>query len=239
MKDYLVSVPRKLLFCLLMFLTKTTIGQEREIVFIIDTVITNSEELRYGIGWEWLDQNRDIPAEFVYTDAILKKTYPNFIQEIKFYDSVETDIIMPLDDKHGEFFIRGINRVLDTLRIRKWTVIQNDLSDTISTETTYIKKRNDSSSPPPYLVKTEFKTKKGKVPYSKVIRLNINGQDHRLLIEPSRMPLRTSGHGYRPSKRYDRYRRNEAKSSKKIYRYTYFHFVECPIMYRYRGEFHF
>jgi hypothetical protein len=107
-------------------------GQGKKVVVVIDTLIGNNEDFfhvsfiaanDYTIG----KNSELIPIDDSAVAVLPNNTHPHIVSSIVV--SSASDLLLPLDSKHGRFTIKNIDK-LDTLRIAKWEILKNDLPDT-------------------------------------------------------------------------------------------------------------
>jgi len=129
---------RKIFYIAIILLSFSIIhSQTREIVLIIDTILGKYDfvpTFKLGIAF--------FPKEIEIKNFDLKK-FPNFISE-KFLINDSTTIYIPLSSKGDFLEINRLEKIKDTLRIYKITMIKNNLPDTTYTVKYLYKEINDS-----------------------------------------------------------------------------------------------
>lgn len=192
-----------LLLTLMTFLTKNSFGQDTLVKYLmIDTVVfernVNKYSLYDGTYFKGLLLTGNTHSSFIDHDW-LNENYPNYFSKIRFINSDSLSIGIIIDDKQSTIWLNHLERLPDTIRIKKWSLFHNQLQDSFSQWIGYYH-INDSS-------KTLYKEKTKKSLTNRTnektcsnIRFILNDRSYEVpLIIQHQMNI-FWGHGY-PTKR--------------------------------------
>lgn len=206
-------------------ITTSVSAQQLKKTLIIDTLIGYSyskDEFNIPlirpipkIGENYLTASSDI------AQAIISKSYPNVIFTELDLDSTA----LLLDNKGGVLKLRSIQSfAADTIRINKWIVYENGLTDSLFTSKAFFRMYNDSMAETPYKTEQTHCLIKHKGERKiKHIDITINDKHYNISVSTvAAVPTSFSDfHGYKPRGKYKSYMQN-ASANKKTFRYTRF-----------------
>lgn len=135
------------------------------------------------------------------------------------------NVALLLDDKGGLLKLLSLDKMQgDTIKINKWIVYKNGLTDTIRTNTAYFQMYNDSMANEPYKVKQTFRFKNntGKKNIHEIdVVMNDKLYEIPIAIITIQPRFPATFHGYFPRKKYKSFNQKRI-DDKKIYRYKAF-----------------
>lgn len=187
---------------------------------IIDTlsgfIPADIDDSKNQYGWYELSMNNRYDGmEELYSESIDTTVFPNVI----ITGFTENDIRLRLDNKGGIFELRGVQMLVgDTIRINKWRIYRNGLTDTLKGSSGYYKQVNDSLVPNSGKFKDFVRYKKHNgVNSLPTIEIVVNGKLYVIPVATQKSESETWGHGHKPYAKYERY--IVGKSKKRVNRF--------------------
>lgn len=207
---------------LLLYILLTTPfkSEARGITIIIDTlsgfIPADLDDSKNRYGWYELSMNNRYDGmEELYSENIDTTVFPNVI----ITGFTENDIRLRLDNKGGIFELRGVQKLVgDTIRINKWRIYRNGLTDTLKGSSGYYKQINDSLVPNSGKFKDFVRYKKHNgVTSLATLEIVLNDKLYVIPVATQKSESETWGHGHKPYAKYERY--IVGKSKKKVNRF--------------------
>lgn len=191
---------------------------------IIDTLLGYTEEMQVG-----LPLVQSVPEKG--KELIIDQTFqPEIAISTKYPNAIVTNIDLNkisllLDNKGGVISLFSLDNIVsDTIRINKWMIHKNGLTDTVRGTKAYFQMYNDSMSKEPCKIEAikYLERNKGKKKL-KNINVAINGKHYNIPVEiiTVHSSLNSSFHGYTPRKTYNAFM-SKSENDKKVYRYKRF-----------------
>jgi len=187
---------------------------------IIDTLTgfipADLDDSKNRYGWYELSMNnRHDGTEELYSENIDTTVFPNVV----IAGFTENDLRLRLDNKGGIFELKGVQTLVgDTIRINKWRIYRNGLTDTLKGSSGYYKMFNDSLVPNSGKFKDFIRYEKHEgVSSLSGLKIVVNGKLYIVPVTTQKSESVTTGHGRKPYAKYERY--VAGKSKKKINRF--------------------
>lgn len=214
------------LYFLLVFILPFSASYAQKVI-IVDTLIgynsalQSSNQLLQSCYISIEDFEKEQPLDVTYYAAI----YPNVIAR----NVIADEVCILLDDRGGNLMIRNIQGSSDdTIRISRWKIYSNGLTDTLSGSKAYYQMYNDSivrTSPKIVPFKMLIKNK-GKKKLNEIC-LCVNGRYYKLPVTTITERSIETFHGYEPLNIYKQYMSNQ--NPKKTYSYKKFEGTQTRI----------
>lgn len=191
---------------LVLFISTASSGQGTKTI-TIDTLVgfvEVYEDLKNRQhGWYTVIEGHSYSIGDEYEEIIQLDRFPNVI----ITHWADTNIFLRLDNKGGVCNLKNIQRIAsDTIRIKKWIIYENGLTDTVKGYTGYYRKINDSLLPGSGRFKDHIKYNA----HTGITLLNnisvlVNDQTLQIPVTTDSVLTISVGHGHKPKKRYDEY----------------------------------
>lgn len=185
-------------------------------IIIIDTLVGYHQNIEDSRGF----------SEHCTSDNSDLQTHTRIVENEHFSSAVISttgeSLCIALDNKGGMATINNIQKLSsDTIRISKWTIYDNGLTDTIIGSKAFYKTVNDEMAEEPYKIVPIHRYKKMKgITSLHSITVKINNKNYTIPVTIEDETLYTSFNGVKPSKAYRQFTSKPKKNRK--YRYEKF-----------------
>ncbi len=192
-------------------------------VLIIDTLV-NLKPTEFS-DYQLVQLCLNHPEDYLSIDSIQQNIHFKRVPNVIVSDIKVDNICLPLDNKGGTIQFKNLSKChCDTIRIAKWTIYDNGITDTISGAKYIYQVYNDSTVDIPHRVNPFYRRIKHKgIKELNEIHISLNNVQYTLPVNLYVSKHYASGHGHFPRRKYERAMKN--KNPDKIYKHKYFYYT--------------